>query len=549
MPPAAPRPDPRIGVLLRQSANLRAEGRLAEAVAPLRQAAQLAPASAPIQHDLGLLLLSLGNPSAALSHFDKAVAIDPAFGAAHFRRGIALEMQLLPGAAEAYRCAIESGFASAELFSRLAALLHQAGRRDDAAPLYRHAASLAPGSPAALMDAARAALIDNDIDEAEPLLRQVLARQPDAASARGHLAHILRARGDFAAAAAELEQAIASRPEFIGLYDDLVQARGGADPALVARMRAASTQHAPLPQRIKLHLALARALDHAGDYAEAAAELQNADALRAIDNPFDRAALARQHDQIVALFTQAYMASPYHHGSPSDLPILIVGMPRSGTTLLEQILASHPAAAGAGEVHFWEAQGRAFLPAADPRLGADLRAVAGAYLAKLQRHRPAARHVVDKMPFNFRWAPLIHLAFPNARIIHCRRHPADTCLSIMSNDLVASPSFSARRDDLLFFYRIYQRLAAHARALLPPSVFLELNYEELVADPEQQIRALLDFCGLPFDPACLAPERNRRVVLTFSQFQARQPITAAASGRWRRYGDWLRDFASLEKKG
>ncbi|MEJ0049549.1 MAG: sulfotransferase [Rhodospirillales bacterium] len=220
-----------------------------------------------------------------------------------------------------------------------------------------HAASLAPGSTAALMDAARAALIDNDIDEAEPLLRQVLARQPDAASARGHLAHILRARGDFAAAAAELEQAIASRPEFIGLYDDLVQARGGADPALVARMRAASTQHAPLPQRIKLHLALARALDHAGDYAEAAAELQNADALRAIDNPFDRAALARQHDQIVALFTQAYMASPYHHGSPSDLPILIVGMPRSGTTLLEQILASHPAAAGAGEVHFWEAQG------------------------------------------------------------------------------------------------------------------------------------------------------------------------------------------------
>jgi Flp pilus assembly protein TadD len=536
--------------LLQQATRLRAAGKLAESADVLARALHHAPQDSRLLHDLGLTLLSLENPAAALTHFDRAIAVDPTFALAHFRRGLALDMLNQPGAVEAYGTAIAQGLQLHEPFSRLARLLQLAGLRDDAARLYRQGAALAPATLPAVVDNAHAALIEGKFAEAQRLFTEALRRQPDLPNIRQHLAHALSAQGHFAAAEAELEHALRDQPQEVGFFYDLVNTRRitRADTPLLDRMRTALAVPAPNEDRIKLRLALAKACDDLADYPAAAAELDHADALRAGIKLFRRDDAIAMTNGVIAMFTPSYMANPHHRSSTSQMPILVVGMPRSGTTLMEQILASHPQMAGAGEVHFWEEQGRAFLQAANPQLGADLRAVALAYQTRLQRDCPGAARIVDKMPFNFRWAPLVHLAFPNARIIHCRRHPADTCLSIMSANLAESETFTTVREDLVVYYRQYQRVTAHARSLLPTASWMDVHYEQLVQNPEQVIRAVLAFCGLAWNDSCLSPERNKRAVTTFSQWQARQPIYRASSGRRHHYGDWLRDFEALEEK-
>jgi tetratricopeptide (TPR) repeat protein len=549
-PSSNPSADPRLISLLRQAAALRQAGNLAETLKVLRQATLVAPRNAELQHDLGATCLALGDREAALGHFDRAIGLDSRMGLAHFRRGVSLELLGRAGFAEAYERAIETTPSLAEPYACLASAREQAGRPRDALRLYRQAlARSAAGSTPALIYTARIALIEQDLDAAEHALRQVLSQDPAMSSARGLLAGVLNARGAFDLAAAELETALTQKPRDVSLYYNLVQTRRFTvqDAPLIARMRSALDCQVPAPARLRLHLALARALDDVGDYAAAMPQIEQAGKLRARDHRMDRAALAALTDRTIALFTQAFLGRADHRRGTSNVPILVLGLPRSGTTLTEQILSSHPNVAGAGEVAFWDAAGPRVLDTMRPGQPADLAAVAEDYLARLRAQAGDAAHVVDKNPFNFRWALLAHLALPNARIVHCRRRPADNALSIMMTALRPQPLFSMARDDLLFCHGEYRRLMAHVRAVLPPERYYELHYEALVTDPAAQTRALLDFCGLPFDDACLAPERNTRILRTASVWQARQPIYTRSVGRWRNYAPWLQDFALLEE--
>jgi hypothetical protein len=221
-------------------------------------------------------------------------------------------------------------------------------------------------------------------------------------------------------------------------------------------------------------------------------------------------------------------------------------MPRSGTTLVEQVVSSHKDIAGAGELRFWTQRGAAFERLAETTAILRMqRQVADDYLSLLHRIAPEAARVTDKMPFNFIWAGLIHLAFPHATIIHCRRNPIDTCLSVFSTYFAPRADFSTDRDDLVFYYQQYLRLMAHWRAILPADRFIEVDYELLVGDPEPVSRRLIAACGLDWDPACLAPERNDRLVKTASKWQARQPIYSSAVERWRHYEPWIGSFRNL----
>jgi len=546
--PTPPSRNPQLVALLRQAASLRQAGKLPEALTVLRQAALMAPRDAGLQQDWGAICMALGERETALGHFDRAIALDPRMGLAHFRRGIMLELLGRDGAAEAYERAIETTPSLAQAYGNLAAAREQAGRSRDALVLYRQARERSvAGSVAALLYTARIALIEEDLDAAEHALRRLLAQDPAMSSVRGLLARILSARGAFDLAAAELETALAHDPKEVSLYYDLLQTRRltAQDAQLIARMRAARDYQVPEPARLRLHLALARALDDIGDYAGAMAEIAQAGRLRARDHRVDRVALTALTDRMIALFTEAYLARADHLRSPSDLPILVLGLPRSGTTLTHQILSNHPDVAGAGEVQFWDALGPRTVDAMRPGAAADLAAVASDYVARLRVHAGDATRVVDKNPFNYRWALLAHLALPNARIVHCRRHPADNGLSIMMTPLRPQPLFSIARDDLLFCYGEYRRLMAHARAVLPTGCYCELHYEALVTNPEAETRALLDFCGLHFHDACLAPERNARVVRTASVWQARQPIYTKSVGHWQNYERWLPEFEAL----
>jgi hypothetical protein len=220
-------------------------------------------------------------------------------------------------------------------------------------------------------------------------------------------------------------------------------------------------------------------------------------------------------------------------------------MPRSGTTLVEQIVSSHRDVAAGGELGFWEQRSTireaAIADGITPQTAEEM---ASAYRAALREISPDGRSVTDKLPTNFLALGLVRLAVPDAAIIHCRRHPLDTCISIYSKRLPGS-FYSRDRASLVFYYRQYQRLMAHWRAVLPPEKFLEVDYEALVADREAQTRRLIAFLGLDWDEACLAPERNPSLVRTASMWQVRQPVYSSSVGRWRRYEPWLGELRAL----
>jgi tetratricopeptide (TPR) repeat protein len=537
-----------VSALLRQATILRRSGQLAGSVAIMQQAACLCPSDVHIQHDLGLTLANLGQPAEALPYLDRAVALDPNFGHAHLRRGLALEALSRPGAEQAYQQAIAATPNLAEAYARLASILHRTGRRHEAIVCYREAASRARDKLAGGLYGARAALLEPDLDAAEGCLRQVLAINASAPEALGMLAYIQKARGDFAGAEAGLTQALQVRPSEVGLYYGLVQSRKirPDETDLIGRMQAAVSFDVPPLAKVRLHQALAKALDDIGDYQEAASQLEAASALLSRHWPADRNGLVALVDRLIEVFTPAWLARVDHQRDPSEVPILVLGMPRSGTTLVEQILSSHRMVAGGGEIHFWQIHGQAFLQSFEPR-AVNGRAIGEAFLKRLRAVSPEAERVVDKNPFNFMWAGLVHLVFPNARIVHCRRNPADTCLSVMLADLMPQPMFSNARDDLVFYYWQYQRLMVHYRSVLPADRFLDLDYEKLVEDPSSAIPALIEFCGLPWDEACLTPERNRRMVLTASVWQVRQPIHRSSTGRRRHYEALLRPFVTLSE--
>jgi hypothetical protein len=249
--------------------------------------------------------------------------------------------------------------------------------------------------------------------------------------------------------------------------------------------------------------------------------------------------------------------------SESELPVFVVGMPRSGTSLIEQILASHPQAHGVGELNFWEE--------ASETLASGLRAPAGArpgargaalavrlaydtsgfaqlarrYLTRLSTHSGGALRVIDKMPGNFLYAGLIHAVFPRARIIHVQRQPLDTCLSMYFQNFFHLHPYAADLEALAHYYRQYLRVTEHWRTLLPAASLLEVPYEALIADQEHWTRRLLDFVGLSWDPRCLDFHETERVVITASRWQVRQKINAGSVGRWRNYERHLGPLTQL----
>ena len=249
-------------------------------------------------------------------------------------------------------------------------------------------------------------------------------------------------------------------------------------------------------------------------------------------------------DGLIAVCTPGYFERVRSFGVDSDVPVFVVGMPRSGTTLAEQILASHPCACGAGELHdigqivIKLAEGLGGPEQYPNSLGrldpAPVRALAEAYLDQLRQRCGEAARVVDKMPLNYQHLGVIAALFPRARVVHCRRDPIDTCLSCYFQDFARPLPFGPDLAHLGHHYREYERLMAHYTRVLPLPLF-ELRYEELTADQEAVSRRLLDFCGLDWDDRCLRFHETARTVNTSNALQVRQPLYRSSVGRWKRY--------------
>ncbi len=537
-----------------------------DAIAPLREAALLEPSNSIIHHDLGLAYLEIGKIPDAIAALQNAVASNPRYADAYFRLGIALEkLGKIGEAIIAYDRATELLPSLTEAWFRAGALVYTLGHLDEAIGCFRRAAATGAKSSFGRLGKARALLTEDRNEEAELVLRKTLAADPGNATAHDLLGNLLSEIGRFEEARECFERAIAIAPMLAGSYYDLVRCRPVTDndDGLVQRMKSAlETPGLEAAQLLRLHLAIGKAAEDLCDYAFAMQNFDAADEVRRGFGSFDSAAFSIEIDRMIVRCTPELMAlarAP-ELGSSDRTPVVIIGMPRSGTTLVEQIISMHPEVGAGGELNFWNERGAAWLssgPGGNDTLfvAKDSRAKdffieAGTdYLAVLRAIAPKAARVTDKMPFNFLWAGLIHLAFPRSIIIHCRRAAVDTALSIHQTHFNPSVPFPTGGQELVAYFRSYQRLTEHWRSVLPPDHFIEVDYENLTREPEPVIRRIIAACGLAWDDACLRPESNPRAVKTPSKWQTRQPIYRTSVARWRRYEPWLGPLRALVDDG
>jgi tetratricopeptide (TPR) repeat protein len=529
-------------------------GRPADAIAPLRDATLREPFNADIQHDLGLACLEVGDVAESIAAFQRAVAINPRYTDAYFRLGIALEKQgNLRAAIVAYHRATQLLPSLTEAWFRAGALVYTMGHLDEAIGCFRRAAETGGKTAFGRLGKARALLTAERNQEAELVLRQTLARDPGNAIAHDLLGNLLSEYGRFDEARECFQRAIGLAPLLAGSYYDFVRCRRvtSDDDGLLQRMGAAlATPGLEAAQRLRLHLAIGKAADDLGDYALAMQHFDAADDVRRGFGSFDSAAFSTEIDRMIARCTPELIARAPELGSSHARPVLIIGMPRSGTTLVEQIVSMHPEVGAGGELNFWNERGAAWH-----RTGAAgnempfLAKAAADYLGVLRAIAPKAARVTDKMPFNFLWAGLIHLAFPRSVIIHCRRSAVDTALSIHQTHFNPGLAFPTGGTELVAYFRCYQRVTDHWRRVLPADRFIEVDYEELTREPEPIIRRLIAASGLTWHDACLRHERNPRAVKTPSKWQTRQPIYRTSVARWRRYEPWLGLLRALVDDG
>ena len=538
-----------VGRLLVLATQLLSGGRPADAIPLLRKAAQLQPSNPMIVHDLGLACLEVGSIPDAISAFRQALLINPSDADSHFRLGIALEsLGDMGGAIVSYDRATEILPSLTEAWFRAGALVYTLGHRDEAIGCFRRAAATGPKTTFGRLGKARALLTDDRDDEAELVLRKTLSAQPGNAMAHDLLGNLLAELGRFDEACEHLQRAISLAPLLAGSYYDLVRCRPVTrDDGLLGRMEAAlDIPRLEMAQRLRLHLAIGKAADDLGDPALAMHHFDAADAVRRSSGSFDSAAFALETERLIGFCTPELIARATDIGHTSATPVLIIGMPRSGTTLVEQIISSHPDVGGGGELNFWNERGAIWHRSGGSAVAKPFYAAAATeYLATLRGIAPRAQRVTDKMPFNFLWAGLIHLTFPRAAIIHCRRSALDTALSIHQTHFHPGLAFPTGGAELVAYFRGYQRLTDHWRRVLPADRFIEVDYEGLTRAPEREIRRIIAACGLSWHDACLHPERNRRAVRTPSKWQTRQPIYRNSIDRWRRYEPWLGPLRAL----
>jgi tetratricopeptide (TPR) repeat protein len=549
--PSAPQ---QVELLLTLATQLLSAGRPADAIAPLRDAALLRPSDPIIQHDLGLACLEVGRVSDAIAALQRAVAGNPRYTDAYFRLGIALEnLGDIGGAIVAYHRATELLPSLTEAWFRAGALVYTLGHRDEAIGCFRRAAATGGKTTFGRLGKARALLTEDRSLEAEQVLRRTLAVDPENAMAHDLLGNLLSEFGRFDEARECFQRAIAIAPLLAGSYYDLVRCRPvtSDDDGLLRRMEAAlATPGLEAAQRLRLHLAIGKAAEDLGDYAMAMHHFDTADAVRRGFAAFDSAAFSIEIDRLIARCTPEWIARAPEIGSGDATPVLIMGMPRSGTTLVEQIVSSHPEVRAGDELNFWNERGVTWHRSGEAGTEKPFLARAAAdYLSVLRAIAPSAARVTDKMPFNFLWAGLIHLAFPRATIIHCRRAAVDTALSIHQTFFHPGLAFPTGGAELVAYFRGYQRLIDHWRSVLPANRFIEVDYEDLTLAPEPVIRRIIAACGLAWNDACLRPECNPRAVKTPSKWQTRQPIYRTSVARWRRYEIWLGPLRALVDDG
>lgn len=530
---------------------LKSKGCLDEAVASYRSALQLKPDFYEAYNQLGFTLYDLNRLDEAAESIEQALRHHPDAMGAFNLGNIRMRQMRLEQAISCYRQAIQLNPHHAEAHNNLGTALRIMSRQDGALSAYREAVRLKPDYVSAHVNLGFLLSEYGRFDGALESFRQVLLLDPGNVKAVAGEATVYEKQGDYEKAYARIKPCLESGAESVELamvFAALCRHVRRCDDAIAMLecLLAGDGTSLGVHERISLHFELGRLLDAATDYDRAFAHFQQGNNQK--PHNFNPERHARFIDEIIHAYSAEFMATAPSATNKSRRPIFIVGMPRSGTSLVEQILASHPAVYGAGELNEMHEIVRSLsetlgTQALYPRCISALTEktcdlLSRRYLDLLAGFSKEAMRVTDKMPSNFLHLGLIALLFPEARIIHCVRDPLDTCLSCYFQSFGDSQDFSYDLGHLGFFYRHYRRLMAHWEDVLDIAI-MKVNYEQLVAEQEKLSRALVEFCGLEWDEQCLEFHRTKRAVATASYDQVRQPIYRKSVQRWKHYEQYL----------
>jgi tetratricopeptide (TPR) repeat protein len=524
---------------------------LDEAMAAGRRAIALDPTLSVAHNNLGLIHVALRQPAEAVASFRQALILTPDYvEALNNLWNVLRDLGERRDAASLYARAVELDPERAESHCNLGQMRFEFRRIDEAVESYRRALALQPLFGLAHLNLGAALRMQGRAADAESSCRAALAIDPSYVEALTLLGELRADRGRFQEAQELFGRAIAIDPSFPSAFCSVAAHRKmtSDDSAWLAGVEALLARRLPLDHETGLRYALGKYFDDIGQYDNAFGNYRQANELaKRTGSNYDRVKLAQHVDEIILSVDAAFIRRCHPQASTSELPIFIVGMPRSGTSLTEQILASHPAVFGAGELTFWDS---AFVNHKKAALGGDIGAdripgMVRDYLNCLTVSSGESVRVVDKLPANFLYAGLIHAAFPQARIIHMKRHPIDTCLSIYFQNFLSVGPYANDLGNLAHYYGEYVRITDHWRAVLPKTTLLEVPYEALIEDQEGWTRRMLDFVGLEWEPRCLDFHQTDRVVLTASRWQVRQRIHSASAGRWRNYEKFVGPLQGL----
>ena len=486
-----------------------------EAVASYRHALKLNPKYAAAYDNLGNVLKELGQFDDAVASYMKALQIKPDSAITHNSLGTALKaLGDYDGAADSYRRAIELHPNYIEAYTNLGNLLKDFEQFSNAIDNYQQALKIDPNCDDALLGIAHINVVNGKLEEAANIAEKAIALKPNNLNARILLANVRKSKSG--------DQNLAS---------------------LVAADEARKSGGFVIPddQTISLHFALGKSFDDLGEPDRAFPHFLEGCKMKRAIIKYDAEQSKQRVDDVIRVFDQTTIARLGGGGNVSNVPIFVLGMPRSGTTLTEQIIASHPDVFGAGELpelpviakrkvdhKYFPENILAIDQAALSQWGSD-------YVAGVHQRAPDALHITDKRPENFWYVGLIHLMLPNAKIIHVSRNPVDTCLSCFTK--LASRGLEESYDlaELGQYYRGYVKLMDYWRTLLPTGSFLDVQYEDIVADKESQARRIIDFCDMEWNDACLDFHKLERSVSTASMTQVRKPIYKSSVERWRAY--------------
>lgn len=558
----------------------RALKRPTEALASFERAASLKPDYADAFNNRGVVLLDLKRPEEALASFDRALALRPDYVEALNNRGIALRELNRPAeaCASAERAlALKPDYADA--LTNRGNVLRALKQPEEALASFDRALAVNPDYTEALNGRGAVLLDLKRPEEALASFDQALMLRPDYAEALYNRGNALRELGRHGDALANYDRALALKPDYadalnnrgsmlvyqgrqdeaaasfrkaLSIKPDLVEAHASLslatkhawhDDDIRSMERLIAREDLSAVQKMHLCFALGKALEDIKEYPKAFDYILEGNRLLRASYAYSISEDEHRFERIKQVFNADFISARNNAGSPDDSPIFIVGMPRSGTSLVEQILASHPDVVGAGELNdlpeVVESHCGQRVAAAFPECVLNFEAGAFAqlgsdYVQRIRQHSSAARRITDKRPHNFLMIGLIKTILPNARIVHCVRDPMDSCWSLFK--LYATGNFRFAHDfcELGRYYNLYLDLMAHWHAVLPDFVF-DVKYEELVSDQRTQTKRLLDYCGLPWDEACLSFYKTERTVATPSATQVRRPIYKDSVQLWKNY--------------